>query len=95
MLVHGSSGSSAAVHKLARALSSAGVTVFAPDIRGHGASGPHGDIAYLGQLDDDMADLTAHLVPNCGRTNARLLAGHSSGGGFVLRIRRRAGRLPL
>jgi len=31
------------------------------DIRGHGASGNAGDIAYLGQLEDDMADLVAEI----------------------------------
>jgi hypothetical protein len=52
VLVHGSSGSSAAVHALADALAAHDVETFAPDIRGHGGSGTRGDIAYLGQLED-------------------------------------------
>jgi pimeloyl-ACP methyl ester carboxylesterase len=85
VLVHGSSGNARAVHRAAKALAAAGMTVIAPDIRGHGDSGAHGDIAYLGQLDDDMADLARALdkqVPN----ERRILAGHSSGGGFILHI---------
>lgn len=85
VLVHGSSGSGAAVHQLARTLAQAGVTAIAIDVRGHGATGPHGDIAYAGQLDDDIADLAGMLDQAYPREN-RLLVGHSSGGGFVLRI---------
>jgi len=85
VLVHGSSGSSTSVHALARALASAGVETFAPDIRGHGASGTRGDIGYPGQLEDDMADLLGEIG------NARpgvpvTLIGHSSGGAFALRV---------
>src|SRR5262249_15673721 len=50
ILVHGSSGSSVAVHALADALASRGIDTYAPDIRGHGGSGTRGDVAYLGQL---------------------------------------------
>jgi len=53
VLIHGSSGSSLDMHPLALALQAAGVTVYVPDIRGHGADRPHGDIAYVGQLEDD------------------------------------------
>jgi pimeloyl-ACP methyl ester carboxylesterase len=61
------------------------VTAAALDIRGHGASGTRRDIAYPGQLDDDLADLIAELRKVY--PDARLsLIGHSSGGGFVLRI---------
>jgi alpha-beta hydrolase superfamily lysophospholipase len=35
----------------------AGITTYVPDIRGHGGSGRRGDIDYIGQLDDDLADL--------------------------------------
>lgn len=85
ILVHGSSGSSIAVHALAKGLAAAGVETFAPDIRGHGVSGTRGDIGYLGQLEDDMADLVAEVRKS--RPDAPLiLLGHSSGGGFALRI---------
>src|SRR3954468_17092466 len=43
VLVHGSSGSSIAIHALARKLADRGVESFAPDIRGHGGSGTRGD----------------------------------------------------
>jgi alpha-beta hydrolase superfamily lysophospholipase len=85
ILVHGSSGSSVAVHALADALAGHGVETYAPDIRGHGSSGTRGDIAYLGQLEDDLADLVAEIrkaAPNAPLT----LLGHSAGGGFVLRV---------
>ena len=51
IVIHGSSGSSAAtIHALSGALAAHGVETFAIDIRGHGASGTRGDIAYVGQL---------------------------------------------
>jgi pimeloyl-ACP methyl ester carboxylesterase len=85
VLVHGSSGSNRGSHRLATALSHAGATVFAVDIRGHGASGPHGDIRYASQLDDDMADL-ARVLDKALPSEKRLLIGHSSGGGFILHV---------
>jgi hypothetical protein len=36
-------------------------TAVAVDIRGYGALGMRGDIAYIGQLDDDMTDLVGEL----------------------------------
>lgn len=85
VVIHGSSGSSRSVHGLAKALQAAGITVYAPDVRGHGESGRKGDIDYVGQLDDDVVDLLAALEspPSGGK---RLLIGHSAGGGFVLRV---------
>src|SRR4029077_17940132 len=59
ILVHGSSGSSPAVHALADALAAHGIETYAPDIRGHGGSGTRGDIGRIGQLEEDMADLVA------------------------------------
>src|SRR5581483_6892569 len=85
ILVHGSSGSSVAAHALVDALAAHGVETYAPDIRGHGGSGTRGDIAYLGQLEDDMADLVA-LVRKASPAAPITLLGHSAGGGFALRI---------
>jgi alpha-beta hydrolase superfamily lysophospholipase len=86
VVVHGSSGSSrGAIHALSRALAQRGVETFAVDIRGHGDSGTRGDIAYAGQLDDDMADLVAEIRKS-DSTAPLTLIGHSSGGGFALRI---------
>ena len=85
VVVHGSSGSSIAVHALAKALAERGVETYAPDIRGHGASGTRGDIVYLGQLEDDLSDLVGEVRK--ARPAAPLtLIGHSSGGGFALRV---------
>ena len=85
VLIHGSAGSSRDMHPLALALQGQGVTVLVPDLRGHGANRPHGDIAYVGQLDDDLADLVAKKKPEL--PNAVWTAvGFSSGGGFALRV---------
>jgi alpha-beta hydrolase superfamily lysophospholipase len=86
VVVHGSSGSSqGAVHALSMALAARGVQTYAVDIRGHGASGSRGDIGYLGQLEDDMADLVGE-IRKTNPTASLTLLGHSSGGGFALRI---------
>ena len=85
ILIHGSSGSSPAAHALSDALAAHGVEAYAPDIRGHGGSGTRGDIAYLGQLEDDMADLV-ELVRKASPTAPITLLGHSAGGGFALRL---------
>jgi non-heme chloroperoxidase len=85
IVVHGSSGSSAAVHGFSKALQAAGITVYAPDVRGHGGSGRNGDIDYVGQLEDDLIDLLGALAPP-PEGGKRMLIGHSSGGGFVLRV---------
>jgi len=86
VVVHGSSGSSrGAVHVLSEALAVRGVETYAVDIRGHGASGTRGDIGYAGQLQDDLADMVAEIRkahPSAPLT----LIGHSSGGGFALRM---------
>src|SRR5690349_17411839 len=86
VLVHGSSGMDMTMLKLAQALQASGATVYAISLRGHGGSGTtNGDVAYLGQLDDDLA----HLIKGAGLDKAgirRTLMGFSSGGGFALRI---------
>ncbi len=85
VLIHGSAGSSNDMHRMAEALQQRGVTVYVPDLRGHGANYPHGDISYPGQLDDDMADFMKAVHPQY--KNAQwTLVGFSSGGGFALRI---------
>ncbi len=85
ILVHGSSGSSPAVHALADALAARGVETYAPDIRGHGGSGTRGDIGYLGQLENDLEDLVA-VVRKTSPNQPLTLLGHSAGGGFALRV---------
>ena len=81
--IHGSSASSQSLHPLAKALSAQGITVYAPDIRGHGSTGQRGDIDHAGELDDDLADLVAMV--RLAHPDAELaLVGFSSGGGFAL-----------
>ncbi|MCZ0738764.1 alpha/beta fold hydrolase [Phreatobacter sp. AB_2022a] len=84
VLVHGSTGLAIAVHAAARDLAAAGITTYAIDLRGHGESGSLGDIGYRGQLEDDLADLVT-VIEQRFPGERRLLAGHSLGGGFVLR----------
>jgi alpha-beta hydrolase superfamily lysophospholipase len=85
IVVHGSSGSSVAVHALAKALAERGVETYAPDIRGHGGSGTRGDIAYPGQLEDDLSDFVGE-IRKTDPVAPLTLIGHSSGGGFALRV---------
>ena len=85
VVVHGSSGSSVAVHALAKGLAERGVETYTPDIRGHGASGTRGDIVYLGQLEDDLSDFVGE-IRKANPTAPLTLIGHSSGGGFALRV---------
>jgi non-heme chloroperoxidase len=85
VLIHGSSGESSSMHAVAKTLSAAGDTVYVPDMRGHGHDGRPGDIDHIGQLDDDLADLVGVIRPLHPHA-APILAGHSAGAGFVLRI---------
>lgn len=85
MVVHGSSGASPSIHALADALAARGVETYAVDMRGHGASGTRGDIGYVGQLEDDLADFVA-VVRKTNPTAPMTLLGHSAGGGFALRV---------
>lgn len=86
VLVHGSSGTDTSMLKLAQTLQAAGATVYTISLRGHGGSGTaNGDVSYIGQLDDDFADVVKGLgldTPGVRRT----LIGFSAGGGLVLRV---------
>ncbi len=85
VLIHGSSDDGSGIHPLARALRNAGASVYVPVLRGHGNSGRSGDIDYIGQLEDDLADFVAVLRPLHPAAGYSLI-GFSSGGGFVLRV---------
>jgi alpha-beta hydrolase superfamily lysophospholipase len=86
IVVHGSTGSSATrIHALAAALAARGVETWAIDVRGHGVSGTRGDVAYVGQLEDDLADFVA-VVRKTNPSVLLTLIGHSAGGGFALRV---------
>lgn len=82
VLIHGSSATSSSMHPMAKALSAAGFATYALDIRGHGGSGRKGQIAYIGQLEDDLTDFMHAVSPPAPVT----LAGFSSGGGFAVRF---------
>ena len=58
--------------------------VIVSDLRGHGtAPGLRGDIDYIGQFEDDLAD----LIKAVGKPDQPvIMAGHSSGGGLVVRF---------
>ncbi len=85
VLIHGSGGSSVNMNVLGRALAAAGTPAYAPDIRGQGLSGRRGDVDYIGQQEDDLADFVAVIRKRYPHAKL-VLAGHSSGGGFALRV---------
>lgn len=59
--------------------------VYAIDLRGHGSSdGEPGDVKYINQYTDDLADIISTIKKqNPGKKI--ILAGHSMGGGVILR----------
>lgn len=85
VMLHGAAGSSFMLHVLAKAVQASGFTVYVPDLRGHGASGGNGDIAYNGQLQDDVADF-ARFVHQAQPSASLSLLGHSAGGELALRF---------
>jgi pimeloyl-ACP methyl ester carboxylesterase len=81
VLVHGSGWNGLQFSHLAPQLAG---TVLVPDLRGHGAQpGRRGDVNYIGQLEDDLADL---ITARVGLDQKVVLVGHSSGGGLVVRF---------
>ena len=92
VLVHGVLSGSFLMNRSAGLLrQAAAAEVVAIDLRGHGASGgAPGDVAYIGQYEDDLADVIAKIRATnpAGRV---ILAGHSMGGGIVLRYALRVG----
>ena len=85
LLLHGSAGQSSGLNAMARAINRAGATVYALDVRGHGESGRRGDIDYIGQLEDDVADFI-HCLRPARTAMVYTLAGFSAGGAFTLRV---------
>lgn len=83
VLVHGSAWHGLQFDSLASKLAGK-ADVIVPDLRGHGtAPGRRGDIDYIGQLEDDLADLISAVAKP---DQPVIMAGHSSGGGLVVRF---------
>jgi alpha-beta hydrolase superfamily lysophospholipase len=83
LLLHGSSADSQSMHPLASALAGLGITAYAIDIRGHGATGLRGDVAHIGQPAEDVEDFIAFMREEDARLPVSLI-GFSSGGGLAL-----------
>lgn len=83
IFIHGSGWVGLQYNSIASALSDQ-AHVVVPDLRGHGASPERrGDVDYIGQMEDDLAELIeATRLPG----QKVVLAGHSSGGGLVVRF---------
>lgn len=83
VLVHGSGWHGLQFDNLGKALQD-NADVIVPDLRGHGTvPGRRGDVDYIGQYEDDLADMiTAVAKPG----QKVIMAGHSSGGGLVVRF---------
>jgi pimeloyl-ACP methyl ester carboxylesterase len=62
-----------------------GDNVIALDLRGHGKSdGVPGDIRYIGQYEDGVADVLKQIIDK-QPVSRIILAGHSMGGGIIMR----------
>lgn len=87
LLVHGSAYHSRYLAPLASRLATSGAArVYTPDLRGHGmAPDRRGDLEYIDQLEDDLADL-ATLTRERHPGSRVLVGGHSSGGGLAVRF---------
>lgn len=85
IVLHGSSALSLVMHPLALRLNAAGVSVYVPDIRGHGDTAPKGDLRYRGELEDDFTALLTEA--RSAHPGERIIViGHSMGGSLALRL---------
>lgn len=86
LFLHGVAADSTYLNNAAGLLQTAsGARVITPDMRGVGQSG--GDrytVDYIGQYEDDVADIVANLREK-NSDERIILAGHSMGGGVMLR----------
>ncbi|MFQ5692628.1 MAG: alpha/beta hydrolase [Nitrospinota bacterium] len=87
ILIHGSAYHGRYLHDLARFVAYRDAAeVYTPDLRGHGRSGGRrGDADYVGQLEDDLAELIRRVRERSPAAKI-VLAGHSSGGGLAVRF---------
>lgn len=96
VLVHGVLSSSFPLNRTSGLLhEAAAAEVVAIDLRGHGASGGRpGDTDYIGQYEDDLADVIREI--RATRPGGKvILAGHSMGGGIALRYALLPGAPPV
>lgn len=83
VLVHGSGWHGLQFDSLASGLA-AHADVVVPDLRGHGTNpDQRGDINYIGEFEDDLARMILMLKKPDQKV---IMAGHSSGGGLVVRF---------
>lgn len=83
VMLHGSGWHGMQFEGLGRQLANS-ADVAIPDLRGHGqAPARRGDLDYIGQFEDDIADLIAVKARPGQKV---ILLGHSSGGGLVVRF---------
>jgi len=87
ILLHGSGWHSQYFLPLAGFIASQGIArVYTPDLRGHGRSPrKRGDVDYIGQLEDDLADFIA-VIKKDNPNSMLIVGGHSSGGGLAIRF---------
>ncbi|MEM7133701.1 MAG: alpha/beta fold hydrolase [Chloroflexota bacterium] len=87
ILLHASGWHSMQFHQLANALSQNDVAhVYTPDLRGHGFTPEkRGDVDYIGQMEDDIADLIGVVKTRFPQSDI-VIGGHSSGGGLAVRF---------
>jgi pimeloyl-ACP methyl ester carboxylesterase len=85
ILIHGSGWHGGGYQSLAHRLAmSDTANVIVPDLRGHGPNpNRRGDVEYIGQLEDDIAELISETRQPSQKV---VVAGHSSGGGLVIRM---------
>lgn len=87
ILLHGSGWHSQQFYLLAKFISEQGLAqVYTPDLRGHGVNPQRrGDIDYIGQFEDDLADLIVGIKQDSPESRI-IMGGHSSGGGLAIRF---------
>jgi non-heme chloroperoxidase len=87
ILLHGSGWHSQYLFRIANYISSENISnVYTPDLRGHGKTPiRRGDIDYINQLEDDLADFI-DMIKRKHPNSKIILGGHSSGGGLAIRF---------
>ncbi len=87
ILLHGAGWHSRYFLPLAEFISSEGLAqVYTPDLRGHGLTPKRrGDVDYIGQFEEDLADLIA-IIRKDNPDAILIMGGHSSGGGLAIRF---------